>query len=98
MAILPGLRYHDLRQSAGKKMLERGTPLATVAQVLGWIAATAARRREQYSHMWPEAQRRALESIVLPLPTPAGAGTGADSTGDRSQVPSQVPSVHQLSC
>ena len=98
MAGLPGLRYHDLRHSAATKMLEGGTPLATVAQVLGWSAATAARMAKRYGHIRPEAQRRALESIATALPVVTPAGKPADFTGHPSQVPSQVPGVNWISC
>jgi integrase len=65
---LAGLRYHDLRHSAAMKTLENGVPIATVAQVLGWSASTAARMAKRYGHIRAEAQRQALESIATALP------------------------------
>jgi len=61
---LVGLRYYDLRHSAATKVLEKGVPIATVAQVAGWSASTAIRTSERYGHLRPEAQPQALESIA----------------------------------
>jgi len=63
---LPGLRFHDLRHSAVTKLLEKGFPIAVVAQILGWSASTAFRMVKRYGHIRPEAQRRALEAIATP--------------------------------
>jgi integrase len=40
---LDGLRFHDFRHSTATKLLEQGTPLPVVAQILGWSASTAVR-------------------------------------------------------
>jgi hypothetical protein len=86
---LAGLRYHDLRHSAATKMLEKGVPIATVAQVLGWSASTAIRMAKRYGHIRPEAQRRVLESIATALPEPRPS---TRQGGDLGAVPSQIPS------
>ena len=74
---LAGLRFHDLRHSAATKMLEKGVPIATVAQVLGWSASTAIRMAKRYGHIRPEAQRLALESIAIGLPDAIHSDKGA---------------------
>jgi integrase len=38
-AALDGLRFHDLRHMAATKLLEQGTPIAVVAQILGGLRA-----------------------------------------------------------
>ncbi|SRR5260370_38623175 len=53
---LEGLRFHDVRHCPATKLLERGTPLAVVAQILGWSASTAVRMAKRYGHIRPEAQ------------------------------------------
>ena len=63
---LGGLRYHDCRHSAATKLLEEGTPLAVVAQILGWSASTAVRMAKRYGHIRPEVQRKALEAVATP--------------------------------
>jgi integrase len=61
---LAGLRFHDLRHTAATKLLEQGTPIVVVAQILGWSASTAVRMAKRYGHIRPETQRRALESVA----------------------------------
>jgi len=61
---LPGLRFHDLRHTAATKLLEEGTPIAVVAQILGWSASTAVRMAKRYGHIRPEVQRQALDAVA----------------------------------
>jgi integrase len=61
---LAGLRFHDLRHTAATNLLEQGTPLAVVAQILGWSASTAVRMAKRYGHIRPETQRLALDAIA----------------------------------
>jgi integrase len=61
---LAGLRFHDLRHTAATKLLELGTPIVVVAQILGWSASTAVRMTKRYGHIRPETQRRALDAVA----------------------------------
>jgi len=61
---LEGLRFQDLRHSTATKLLEQGTPLPVVAQILGWSASTAVRMTKRYGHIRPEAQRQALKGVA----------------------------------
>ena len=61
---LDGLRFHDLRHSTATKLLEQGTPLPVVAQILGWSASTAVRMIKRYGHIRPDAQRQALAGVA----------------------------------
>jgi integrase len=61
---LVGLRFHDLRHTAATKLLEEGTPIAVVAQILGWSASTAVRMAKRYGHIRPEVQRQALDAVA----------------------------------
>jgi integrase len=60
---LAGLRFHDLRHTSATKLLEQGTPIAVVAQILGWSASTAVRMAKRYGHIRPEVQRQALAAV-----------------------------------
>src|SRR5580765_5141454 len=61
---LAGLRFHDLRHTAATKLLKRGTPIAVVAQILGWSASTAVRVMKRYGHIRPEVQGQALAAVA----------------------------------
>lgn len=61
---LNGLRFHDLRHTSATKLLEQGTPIAVVAQILGWSASTAVRMAKRYGHIRPEVQRQALAAVA----------------------------------
>ena len=61
---LKGLRFHDLRHTAATKLLEHGTPIAVVAQILGWSASTSVRMAKRYGHIRPEVQRQALVAVA----------------------------------
>ena len=63
-AALNGLRFHDLRHTAATKLLEQGTPIAVVSQILGWSASTAVRMSKRYGHIRPEVQRQALVAVA----------------------------------
>jgi integrase len=64
---LAGLRIHDLRHTAATKLLELGTPIVVVAQILGWSASTAVRMTKRYGHIRPETQRRALDAVAMEI-------------------------------
>lgn len=61
---LAGLRFLDLRHTAATKLLERGTSIAVVAQILGWSASTAVHMAKRYGHIRPEVQRQALAAVA----------------------------------
>jgi integrase len=63
---LAGLRFHDLRHTSATKLLEQGTPIAVVVQILGWSASTAVRMTKRYGHIRPEVQRQALVAAATP--------------------------------
>jgi integrase len=63
-AALKGLRFHDLRHSAATKLFEQGTPIAVVAQILGWSASTAVSMTKRYGLIRPDVQRQALVAIA----------------------------------
>jgi integrase len=56
-------RFHDLRHTAVTRMLEGGAPLAVVASILGWSAATTVRIARRYGHIGNAAQRRAVDLL-----------------------------------
>ena len=78
-------------------MLENGTPIATVAQVLGWSASTAIRMAKRYGHIRPEAQRQALESIATALPRVTESENEAAFRRGVHLIGNQAPRVNQLS-
>jgi integrase len=56
-------RFHDLRHTAVTRMLEGGAPLAVVAAILGWSAATMVRVARRYGHIGNAAQRQAVDLL-----------------------------------
>jgi hypothetical protein len=50
------------------RLLERGVPLAVVASLAGWSAATMARMQKRYSHFGNAVQR---QPVALLDPAPA---------------------------
>lgn len=63
---LAGLRYRACRHTPATKLLEKGTPFAMVAQILGWLGSTAVRMPKRYGHIRPEVQRQAVTAIPTP--------------------------------
>jgi integrase len=53
-------RFHDLRHTVVTRLLERGQPLAVVADIMGWSPATASRMARRYSHIGNSARREAM--------------------------------------
>jgi integrase len=87
-AALKGLRFHDLRHTAASKLLEQGTPIVVVAQILGRSASTAVRMAKRYGHIRPETQRRALEAVATAEIQP-GVNQIVHQAG--SEVESELP-------
>ena len=54
------VRFHDIRHTACTCMLEGGSPLSVVANVLGWSAATTAIMAKRYGHIGDTARRAAV--------------------------------------
>lgn len=76
-------RFHDLRHAVCTRLLERGTPFATVATIMGWSPSAAMRMAQRYSHIGqfaatrsdgtagPRAndpRRRVIDGAVAPPP------------------------------
>jgi integrase len=59
-------RFHDLRHTAVSRMLDAGVPIAKVAKIVGWSAATMVRMAARYGHFALEDLRSAVESISRP--------------------------------
>ncbi|MGH9761858.1 MAG: tyrosine-type recombinase/integrase, partial [Blastocatellia bacterium] len=59
-AEIEGLRFHDLRHSAGTRMADAGVPLPAVAAVLGHRDIKTTSR---YAHATEESKRRAVMAI-----------------------------------
>jgi integrase len=59
-------RFHDLRHTAVSRMLDAGVPIAKVAKIVGWSAATMVRMAARYGHFSLEDLRSAVESISRP--------------------------------
>ena len=56
-------RFHDLRHCCVTRLLEGGAPLAVVATIMGWSAATTVRMVKRYGHIGQVAQRQAVEIL-----------------------------------
>ena len=56
-------RFHDLRHTAVSRMLDAGVPIAKVAKIVGWSAATMVRMAARYGHFTLQDLRSAVESI-----------------------------------
>ena len=60
------------RHTACTRMLEAGTPLMVVGQLLGWTAGTVASMAKRYGHVGPKALRDAVGALDrVPVPAPA---------------------------
>jgi len=59
-------RFHDLRHTAVSRMLEAGVPIAKVAKIVGWSAATMVLMASRYGHFNLEELRSAVETISRP--------------------------------
>jgi len=72
-------RFHDLRHTACTRMLESGTPLSVVANLMGWSPSTAVRMSRRYGHIGQAAQVEAVQALNGPV------------GGSLSGVPTKVP-------
>jgi integrase len=59
-------RFHDLRHTAVSRMLDAGVPIAKVAKIVGWSAATMVRMAARYGHFALDDLRSAVETISRP--------------------------------
>jgi integrase len=55
-------RFHDLRYSAYRKMVEAGVPEGVIMAVMGHVSRALA---ERYSHIRMDAMRKAVSSLAL---------------------------------
>jgi len=85
-------RFHDLRHTCVTRLLERGTPFAVVATIMGWSPGTSVRMAKRYGHIGESAQRQAMASLDVPLaaakPTKQGHLRGAKAP--RVQAPPTI--------
>ena len=65
MAVLEGLRFHDLRHHAITELGERGGSDRMIMSVAGYVTQEML---EHYSHIKLDAKRRLLESLETPPP------------------------------
>ena len=77
-------RFHDLRHTACTRLLERGTPLAVVATILGWSAGTTAKMAKRYGHIGSDVQRAAVATLDGSA-IPAGKEQTADDADGGSE-------------
>jgi integrase len=54
------MRFHDLRHTAVSRMLRAGTPLTTVAQIVGWSPSTMYIMAKRYAHILQPEMRKAV--------------------------------------
>lgn len=64
-------RWHDLRHTFCTRVLERGTTLAVLADLMGWSPGTTARMAKRYGHLTDKARR----DVVMLLDRPDSAET-----------------------
>ena len=64
-------RLHDLRHTCSTRLLERGVPLAVVASLMGWSAATTTRMAKRYSHFGQSTHRQAMDTLDTRPPMPS---------------------------
>ena len=61
-------RFHDLRHTAASRMLKGGSPITTVAKILGWSASTMTAMAKRYSHYLVDDLREAMEQTGTEAP------------------------------
>lgn len=54
------VRFHDLRHTAVTRMLEGGTPITTVAAIVGWSPSTMYLMAKRYGHIGDDAMRKTV--------------------------------------
>ena len=67
-AMLPNVRFHDLRHSCASLLLAQGVHPRVVMEILGH--STIALTMNIYSHVLPQTQREALDTLTSELFTP----------------------------
>lgn len=72
-------RFHDLRHTGCRRMLEAGVPFSVVAPIMGWSASTTVGVSKRYGHIGHSAQRRAVDALCEPVSEGDGAQNGAQS-------------------
>lgn len=70
------MRFHDLRHTAVTRMLRAGTPLTTVAAIVGWSPSTMYLMAKRYAHILQPEMRKAVAVLGANspehVPTPSG--------------------------
>jgi Phage integrase family len=63
------IRFHDLRHTTVRRLLDAGCTLEQIAPILGWSARTMEEMRKRYQHRSLENRRKTMLTLV----TPAGS-------------------------
>jgi integrase len=79
---LPGLRFHDLRQTAITKLAESMTSEQTIMAIAGHVSR---RMLEHYSHIRMDAKRTAVEATSQPISEGSGAQNFGHSRKNRKK-------------
>lgn len=81
------MRFHDLRHTAVSRMLRAGTPLTTVAAIVGWSPSTMYLMAKRYAHILQPEMRTAV--AVLGTKSPVNG----PETGNSPPIVVPVPGL-----
>lgn len=84
------MRFHDLRHTAVTRMLRAGTPLTTVAAIVGWSPSTMYLMAKRYAHILQPEMRKAVSILGATPPYPVA--TQADLPPSITTVPHRLRS------
>jgi hypothetical protein len=80
-------RFHDLRHTGCRRMLEAGVPFSVAATIMGWSPSTTIRMSRRYGHIGQTAQRNAVNALIQ---------AGIQDDGAQNWAQSQMLRLPQL--
>jgi len=80
LALITGLRFHDLRHTFASRLIARGVDIITVKELLGH---SSVRITERYTHSQNEQKRQAVARLDAPITPSLSRGCHAEPQGKK---------------